>query len=79
MIKKCSFLILILVVFAIILSGCFEKQGPDVPSKSGDESGDIQISFLEDKITYGNGTDVVIYNGNIYYIEYKNHKLFQLL
>ena len=59
MIKKCGFLILILVVFAIILSGCFEKNNPNVPAQSGDaESGEIQISFDDDTVTYGNGTDI---------------------
>ena len=73
MIRKSLILIAILIIFAVVLVGCFEKKAPDVVASSGDEeSGDIQISFADDTKTYGNGTDIVIYKGNIYYIEYKN-------
>ena len=73
MIRKSLILIAIFIIFAVILVGCFEKKNPDVPVNSGDEeSGDIQFSFADDTKTYGNGTDIVIYKGNIYYIEYKN-------
>ena len=64
----------VIVLSTIMFTGCFDKETPTpvTPVPPSSESGEEQISFLDEVSTYGNGTDVVSYKGNIYYIEYRN-------
>jgi len=69
--KKIVLLLGLLLIFTIMLTGCFENKPETVVSGDSD-SGEI-VFVDENAPTYGNGTDIVLYKGNIYYIEYRNN------
>ena len=70
--KKSIVLALILALSTVfLLTGCFEKEDPD-KTKTPEASGDSKVIFQNTNETFGNGTDIVVYKGEIYYIEYGN-------
>ena len=71
MIKKNLIIILVLCIFVVILGGCLKKNEPiSNESTAIVISGDKKEEPLETIQVYGNGTGVVNYKDEIYFIEY---------
>ncbi len=70
------FLISILVIACLVFTGCFEKPQPTVNSGDTEPANtetNEPVVFENTQETFGNGTDIVSYKGNTYYIEYGNN------
>ena len=73
--KITKFLLIAIIVFGLfLLTGCFNDKSSNPEDTSGEKLSETQVVVFDTiQETYGNGSSIVNYKGNIYYIEFGNN------